>query len=204
MASKINGAVHVRTLRFTKYETDIYFNKKAETFFAVVPPDERLDAKSVDELALAVRKHHDAYVVPGKWVRKIYVVVTGSRGEDGGGLLYGRQDYSTSQNLNVTFTLFEERDGGCPPGTRMARAWDPDPDERFANDRSRIYGQDITHNLERGPDDEGIAVILEWSQGAEDTLREVQKAMAQLQGRLADLVKSPELASGNIQKLLAG
>lgn len=47
-----------------------------------------------------------------------------------------------------------------------------------------------------------MTVVLEWTQEREDALREVQKAMVQLQERLGDLVKRPELIAGAKMGLL--
>jgi hypothetical protein len=205
LPKKIQNCVHLRHLRYNKYETDFYFNKKTETFFAQVPPAETLRAPSVEELERLVRKHHEEYLVPGQWLKKIYVVVTGSQGEDGGSLFYGHQNYGKSRSLNVAFTIFEERDGGCPPGTRLGRAWDPDPDPRWEDDRDRVYGQDCKDALERTPQDEEAGteiVVLEWTQERENALLEIQRAMAQLQSRLGELVKRPELIAGAPMGLL--
>lgn len=203
---KINGCVHLRHLRYMKFETDIYFHKAREIFFAEIPPSGRREAKSSDELEVLLREYHEQYLVPGRWVRKIYVVVTGNQEDTGGGLFHGAQNgQGQSRNLNVAFTLFEERDGGCPPGTRMGRVWDPDPDPRWEDDRRRIYGEDFSRMIERTDRDEEDgtqAEILDWTQEREDALRQIHEAMAQLQQRLGELVKRPELIAGTPMGLL--
>lgn len=200
---KVQDCVHLRHLRYTKYETDFYFDKKSETFFAKVPPDERIRAPSVEELEKLVRAHHETYLVPGQWIKKIYVVVTGSQGDTGGGLFYGMQNgQGQSRDLNVSFTLFEERDSGCPPGTRMGRQWNPDPHPMWDDHPNRVYGQDIKDALEGKPEEGQSISVLDWTQEREDALLEIQKAMAQLQTRLGELVKRPELIAGAKMGLL--
>jgi hypothetical protein len=202
LPKKIQNCVHLRHLRYNKYETDFYFNKKTETFFAQVPPAETLRAPSVEELERLVRKHHEEYLVPGQWLKKIYVVVTGSQGEDGGSLFYGHQNYGKSRSLNVAFTIFEERDGGCPPGTRLGRAWDPDPDPRWEDDRDRVYGQDCKDALERTPRTRRMALRSRFWNGPRSgrtPSATSRRPWPSCSPRLGVVVKKPELVAGLAQ-----
>lgn len=184
----------IEEFRHQKFNAEIRFDKESGDFRAAVPGDEIIKAKSLEELRQALRKYANTYVMPGGWVKKILV----NFNRDAGANYSAGIPYET-KGLTLGFSIFEEREFS-PENKRICREWvDPTDEEGPSRRKAR--------RSEEGEDQRWAlrdAKVLLWTQEREDVLAAIQKALMDLGTRLEEVVEKPELAAGNIQKLLGG